>query len=153
MAVGLAFLIFVISSVVTLRVAFAAWRSPGPARIVAVVVLVLFTGFSAWRLNFELHYFDGVDLNPRFTSQDLLGDWKRGDETLSLRADGSVAMSFARRGSWSVGSAPYNERLTLDGLDWKVFTRNGTLCMFPLGDRWDPDEWNLLYVFERQRQP
>lgn len=147
MAVGFAFLVLVASSIATAFLARSAWRQPSKARIAALIALILFTGFNAWRFNFEVHYFDGVDLNPTFTKEELVGTWMRGQERLTLRADGTFALSGAPGGAWTTGSM---FSLALDGAEWEVFRRNGALRIFPRGDKVDPDEWNLLYVFERQ---
>jgi hypothetical protein len=119
-------------------------RALTPALIALTIGVLLAVG-----IHHELHYWDGVELNPELTAEDLLGTWQREQETLSLLADGTFTRSDGSRGRWARDDLTPSS-FTVGGERWVAFRKEGHLRILRYEDG-DPDSWNLSAAFARSR--
>lgn len=106
-------------------------------------------GYLAYK---DMHYYDGIDQHPRVVRSDILGTWRRGDESISFADDGSFVTSHGVRGSWST---PKGALIVEDPseTDWRTMKEGGELFLFPEPRDSDPDEWNIHARFLKSGMP
>jgi len=145
-------LLFVPMTLAMLAVAgWHKWRKgrlggTGPA-LVGVLLLQAFLAYVAYN---EHRYWEGVDLNPEITREDLIGKWQFQDETLTLRADGTFTYNNGPPGAWSMESH-MSTTFRVGDEQWTAITRHGELLLIEITKAQDPDEWNLYRAFSRRR--